>query len=362
MSESSRSVKFETMINNRYRWSLTVFLLSVWILPLCGRAELVFAPSWRAPTYVEVRGEVLLWLDSHDLNPATVRQLSEIWPEAPLPNSTPGQRMQWVVESFALIDPRARQLIDLCNLAESDPTPPDTHWLDDLNLPAIGRSNLRLYFARWLAQQSYYDEVLAILEGITPEQVADPAAFFFCQMVAYHQLVRPEESRMALTRLMEQENSLPDRYLQLAQLLQRDLATLENESLEHIARRMNDVRRRLQLGRAGDQVQMVEQGVLQSLDKLIKKIESQQQAAAAAASSGGSSQSGKPMEDSRPAGLKAPGRVTPRDIGHQSGWGELPDKERQQALQQVGREFPAYYREVIKQYFQELASEGEQQP
>ncbi len=355
-------MKFKTMTNNRYHWTLAVLLLSVWGLPACGRAELVFAPSWRAPTYTEVRGEVLSWLDALTLNPTTAQQLGEIWPEAPLRKSTSEQRVQWITDSFALLEPRAQQLIDFCNQAEMGPALPDTHWLDDASLPAIGRSNLRLYFARWLAQQSYYDEVLAVLEGITPEQVADPAALYFCRMVAYHQLVRPEESRVALARLLEQENSLPDRYLQLAQLLQRDLATLENESLDHIARRMNDVRRRLQLGRAGDQVQMVEQGVLQSLDQLIKQMESQQQAAMASASAGGSSQSGKPMEDSRPAGLKAPGRVTPRDVGHQSGWGDLPDKERQQALQQIGREFPAYYREVIEQYFRELATEGEPQP
>jgi hypothetical protein len=231
-----------------------------------------------------------------------------------------------------------------------------------MSLPPVGRCNLRLYYARWLAQQSYYDEVLTELEGIASEQVADPAALFFCRMVAYHQLVRPEESRVALARLLEQEETLPARYLQLAQLIGRDLAALEDESLDHIARRMNDVRRRLKLGRAGDQVQMVERGVLQSLDKLIKKIESQQQAAAAAASSGGSAQSARPMEDSRPAGLKAPGRVDPRDIGHQTGWGDLPPKQRQQALQQIGREFPAYYREMIEQYFRELADEDEQNP
>ena len=73
-------------------------------------------------------------------------------------------------------------------------------------------------------------------------------------MVAYHQLVRPEESRVALARLLEQKETLPARYLQLAQLIGRDLAALQDESLDHIARRMNDVRRRLELGRAGDQV------------------------------------------------------------------------------------------------------------
>ena len=63
------------------------------------------------------------------------------------------------------------------------------------------------------------------------------------------------------------------------------------------------------------------------------------------------------MQDSRLARLRAPGKVDPRDIGHGSGWGELPDKQREQALQDIAREFPSHYREVIEEYFRQLATE-----
>ena len=63
------------------------------------------------------------------------------------------------------------------------------------------------------------------------------------------------------------------------------------------------------------------------------------------------------MQDSRLAELKAPGKVEPRDIGHGADWGDMPDKEREQALQDVGREFPSHYREVIEEYFRRLAAE-----
>jgi hypothetical protein len=176
-------------------------------------------------------------------------------------------------------------------------------------------------------------------------------------MAAYHQLVQPDKARAALAQLMEHENTLPRRFQQVAQLVERDLAALEDESLDHIARRMRDVRRRLDYGRAGEKVQAVEKGVLDSLDKKIEDLEKQQQQQQQSASSGGSSQSSKPMEDSRPAELKAPMQVDRREIGNQSGWGDLPPKEREQALQEVGREFPAHYRELIEDYFRELANE-----
>ena len=63
------------------------------------------------------------------------------------------------------------------------------------------------------------------------------------------------------------------------------------------------------------------------------------------------------MQDSQIAELKGPGKVEPRDIGHGTGWGNLQDKDREKALQEIGREFPSHYREVIEEYFRRLAAE-----
>ena len=52
-----------------------------------------------------------------------------------------------------------------------------------------------------------------------------------------------------------------------------------------------------------------------------------------------------------------PGDIDPRKLGSKSGWGNLPPAERQEALQQIGQELPAHYREVIEEYFRKLARE-----
>ena len=67
------------------------------------------------------------------------------------------------------------------------------------------------------------------------------------------------------------------------------------------------------------------------------------------------------MDDSRIAEGKGPGEVTKRDIGDSGGWGNLPPHEREEALQQIGREFPPHYREASEQYFKRLAS-GDESP
>ena len=224
------------------------------------------------------------------------------------------------------------------------------------------RNNLRLFYARWLAQHQYYDEVLATLENLKPTDVFDPAGLLFYRMVAHHQVVEPDKSRLTLERLLERKTELPRRYLEVARLLRRDLSDLKDDSLDHVARRMNDVRRRLDIGRAGKQVQVVEKGVVDSLDKMIKKLEEQQQGGGGG--NPGGQQSAKPLQQSQlPSnGAKPPMKVDQKEVGNKSGWGNLPPKEREQALQQIGRDYPAHYRELIEQYFRELADESKSEP
>ena len=63
------------------------------------------------------------------------------------------------------------------------------------------------------------------------------------------------------------------------------------------------------------------------------------------------------MQDSQPARHAGADAGRPARHRPQSGWGDLPPHEREQALQQIGRDFPAHYRDLIEQYFRELATE-----
>jgi len=330
-------------------------------LPGAAWGELSFAPSWELRAYGDVRSQLIEWLETSGADRSSQSQVRALWPEVQLRETRAAELLDRLAESFALVDPRASALVDACNRPIDSPLPPEANWLSDSSLPIFFRNNLQLYYARWLAQHQRYDEVLTVLEELQLTEVIDPASLLFYRLVAYQQLVLPEECRAELTLLLEQQDALPRRYLQIAQLVQRDLAGLKDESLDHISRRMNDVRRRLDIGRAGKQVQLVEQSVLDSLDKLIDEAEKQQQQQQQCMAPG-SAQGSKPMQDSRPAELKAPGRVDPRDIGGRSGWGDLPPKQREQALQQIGREYPAYYRELIEQYFRELADQSTAEP
>jgi hypothetical protein len=68
------------------------------------------------------------------------------------------------------------------------------------------------------------------------------------------------------------------------------------------------------------------------------------------------------MEDSQAASNSGPGNVDPKKLGSDSDWGNLPPKERGEALQQLAKDLPSHYREVIEEYFRKLAREGTGQP
>jgi hypothetical protein len=87
---------------------------------------------------------------------------------------------------------------------------------------------------------------------------------------------------------------------------------------------------------------------------LIKKMEEDQQDATPTASV--KSAPGEPMRDSQPGAGKGEGKVDRKPIGSGRGWGDLPPKQREEALQRIGDDFPAHYREVIEEYFRRLAN------
>ena len=315
------------------------------------------AAAWQPADPGDVRRQLFAWLDERQSDEATRAKAAELWPED---SSQPSgvELLIRLAEAVALVDDNARKLVDLCSKPRTDLVPPSHAWLADPQTPPLVANNLRLLYGRWLAHESLFDESRAQLDGLLPDAVVDPASLLFYQGVVHHRLLDKEAGVKAIELLLAGADQSPRRYVAVGRLIEADLKGLKVDSLDHIARRMEDIQRRLDLGRTGEKVRRVEDGVIGSLDKLIKELEDQRQQANAAGA--GDLQPSSPAEDSRLVGGKGPGEVTKRDIGSGSGWGDLPPKEREEALQQIGREFPAHYRDVIEQYFRKLASQGSQ--
>jgi len=346
------------------RWLVCITTIPVFVVATLAQAnhgpdgDFFVQPTWQPVSPEAAYARLTEYLNSAAIPAARQAEANEAW--RALENDTQRDLLERLAQSLAKTDDRVAELITRCAGIEEPGPLPEFAWLADSATPELVRNNMRLYLARWMVQQGYNDEALEWTEGLDTKDVVAPEALLFYRAVAHHHLVQPDKADAALGQLLEQEDKLPSRFQKLATLMRQDLAGLQDESLDHIARRMADVRRRLALGRSGERVQGVENGVIESLDKLIKKAEDQlqqQQQKSQSPGNPGGAPSGTPMDDSKIAELKAPGEVERRDIGRGTGWGNLDDKDREKALQEIGREFPSHYREVIEEYFRRLAAE-----
>jgi len=336
-------------------------------IPAGSATEFGAQATWSAPSVAEARAQVFKWLDERKPADDVRAQVEKLWPADEKSPADNAEILDRVGATIVLVEPAAKDLVEFCATHREQILVPEFAVLKDEKLHPFVRNNLRLLLGRWLAQEKYYDESLGHIGKLEPADVVDPASLLFYQSVNHHWFLDKKEGMKTIGKLFERREELPRRYATMAMLMQADLSTLKDESLDHIARRMNDVTRRLDFGRAGKKVQGVENGVIASLDKLIEELEQQAQSAAAAAAQGqGQGQNGQrgpaqgirsqnPASDSTPATGKGPGNVNKKGIGSKSGWGDLPAKEREEALQQIGKDFPSHYREIVESYFRKIA-------
>ncbi len=293
--------------------SLTIGVLTLGVAPAADvktNPDFARRASWKLPAVHEVRDAALAWLATRDVEAGTRAQIEMLWASVGMDGGD-AHLLDLVSATLAAGDPQARELVAVCTRPRREIALPDVAWLADEKTAPLERDNLRLLYGRWLAQEALYDEALEQLGPLKPEQVVDPAALLFFQAVVHHHTLNRDAGLQAIARLLENETALPKRYTSVARLMQADLEGLKDESLDHIARRMDDIRRRLDLGRAGPKVREVEDGVIASLDKLIEEMEKQQQAAAAAAAKAGRGGTARPsaaLPDSMPIELQGPRR------------------------------------------------------
>lgn len=312
---------------------------------------------WSPATPEQLRAECDNWLDSAQAAQGLRDKVLALWPTGESDAPSGPELLDRIVDTAALLDAQADRLRNNCSQSASSHIAPDHAWLAEGDLPETMRNNLRLYFARWLAHEQFYDETLTTLEGLSPDDVADPGTLLFFRAVAYHRLLKKREGLAAIGELLAAKSQCPARYVAIAELMKEELEALEDESLDHIARRMEDVERRLDKGRANQRVRDIEDGIIDSLDTMIKKLEEQQQQSSASANS---IQSSNPAQDSNLMGGKGRGDVDSKPIGSKDGWGDLPEKEREKVMQEISREFPSHYSEVIEQYFRQMAGDENQ--
>jgi chaperonin cofactor prefoldin len=271
-----------------------------------------------------------------------------------------------VVAIAAECDPSVAKIRELLSGEVSSQTAPSidaalSSMMANGGIPNWLKSDVQLYVCRVLVQNALYDEAIQQLKLIDVDQVSDPSTYLFYKAICQHHLLSREECLENLSKLLEREMELPTRYAITARLMEADIRPLKEDSLDEISRLMNDVERRLTLGRAGKLVRDKQQTIVDKLDKSIEQLEQQiqqmqqqrqKQQQQQRKPAGGSS---NPLEESQIADVKGAGEVDNKDIGKSSGWGNLPPAQRKEAIQDMTKDLPSHYRDVVEAYFKKLS-------
>jgi hypothetical protein len=315
------------------------------------RADTIYA----APSLDAVRQATQNWLQSRGADEPLRAAVAEIW-KSEEPQLTAEQRFDAVMRSFYLADADVRALVDACVAGDTAHLAEGVPLLETDSGTPFFIQNVRYFYARYLTVLTMYDEALALFGRIDPAQVVDPAGCLFYRSVCEHSLLRKDEGLKTIEALLTSTEEVPVRYTTVAELMKHDMEALRAKSLDEVAKQMRDVERRLALGRAGEQVQRVEERIITTLDEIIEKLE-QQQGGGGGNGSGQprGNQSSNPARDSYVGGATAPGEVDKKEIGHKDGWGNLPDKAQAAAKNMINRQFPFHYRQAVEEYLKRIA-------
>ncbi|MBX9623289.1 MAG: hypothetical protein K2X82_05705 [Gemmataceae bacterium] len=272
-----------------------------------------------------------------------------------------------VADTLALGNADAAAVVAAARKADAAPAAEVPAVLSDAKQDPFLRANLALTFAKANAGRKAYEEALAALAGVTPEQVVDPAGYFFFKAVSEHATMKREAAVATITRLLDDVTDAPDRYKMVAILMAFDMANWspDPKDFTNIERLMDNSGRRLDLARPGEKTQDIQKRIVFRLDELIKELENQCKGQCNGGNcpnggkpgnkAGGSLTPSSPAPDSVAKITSGAGRVDDkklREVAEQ--WGGLPADKRAKVVEELTRDLPAKYKPMIDEYFKSL--------
>jgi len=324
----------------------------------------------RTPDADAVKAQAQDWLKSvGKTDEATMKSFAAIW-------GTDRAVLDKVADTFALGNAdAAKALAEARDPDAAAPTEtPDV--IKDKKNSEFFRANLALAYAKALSNRRVYEEALDTLRIVKAEQVVDPATYFFHKAVAAHSLMLQPEAVDSIARLLDDVTDSPERYKMVAVLMAFDMVTWQDKDLGWIARKMDNIQRRLELNRGGKATQKIQKEVLVRLDEMIKEKENQQKQGSGQCNGGncpgggskpGASGPASGNKPSNPASETALPNGEGKGIADQKDklakkveeWGKLPEKERAAAMLEFTRTLDPRYKDAVEIYLKELQKKSD---
>jgi len=229
--------------------------------------EIASFGTLRAPAPEAARSQAQDWLKGvGKTDETTMKEFAKVWD---------GDRpvIDKVADTLALGDTDARQLLDEArDLTASAPMVVPAI-LKDAKRDGFLRSNLAVAYAKALSNRRIHEDALEALRTTKPEAVVDPSTYLFHRAVSEHALLMKREAGESIVRLLDDVLDSPERYKMVAGLMLFDMMGWKEKDLGWIARKMDNIERRLDQSRGGPHTQKMQKEVVARLDEIIKEME-----------------------------------------------------------------------------------------
>jgi len=335
--------------------AMLVLVLLVGLSRSASAQELQKEASWQFPAPGLVNDWVDEWIAAANVDATEAEDIRQVLANNPRPS------LATTVQIVRQLFPQCRSIVQALQAPPLD----SNAWQQLMgpavfemeSVPASALVQLRLAAGCWFARHQRYDDALELLSPLAAEATIAPDRLLFYRGLAHHRLLQSDACLKSLRQLMENETLIPRRFEAISRLMIADMQSFEKDSLDEIARLMQDVRRRQALHRSGQRVIQQEKKVLEKLDQMIEEMEKKMQQQQASSSAQPAKSSGQPMQESENAGGRGSGDVAEKTTEEGGDWGSLPPQKREAALAEMAKDMPPHYREVIEEYFRQLARE-----
>jgi hypothetical protein len=250
---------------------MAVALAALFVAPALAHTEPPTSEAFgviKAPSFAQAKAQAFAWLNAVKADADTLRRAEEVWKPA-----ADKSLLERTAETLLLGDADARDLIAKLRQRTGPAPAVVPELLKDESRPAYYRANLGLYFAKQLTDRRAHEEALEVLKATRPEQVIDPAAYYFFKAVCENKLLKKQEAIASIDRLLNSVADVPERYAVVAVLMKYDMQNWKDDDLGDIARRMEEIEGRLDNAKGGPKTQEKQDEVVKRLVAMIKKLE-----------------------------------------------------------------------------------------
>jgi phosphoribosyl-ATP pyrophosphohydrolase len=223
----------------------------------------------KAVDAAEAQRQAEAWLKGVKSDEATMASFKKIW-------ESDRSVLDKVASTLALGDPEAAKLLAEAKDPESAAPVEVPSVLTDKKKSDFFRSNLALAYAKALTSRKVYEEALEVFLAVKADDVVEPSVFYFHKAVCEYELMLKDKADTSIDKLIADVPDSPERYLRVAALMHFDMLAWQEKDLGWVARKMDNIQRRLELKRGGKQTQRMQKEVLVRLDEMIKELENKQ--------------------------------------------------------------------------------------